>query len=437
MYKFFILFLFYTFYLYPDTNALLQEVVSNHPEVLSLDFTKKEKVSESKHSNLYPDPKIGIAFRNYPYIGANKMSLSDKAYNLPGMTGVEYSISQEIPYPEKIKASSEVIRAEGLKYEYLTESMKNRIGYSFLNTIVRLKSSQKKMEYNQSIIKLFSSLKNIESYQVSTGKTNISNVLSFQVKETLSESRQIELDTEIQASISELDYFKTTDKLKKENVFDVNIEDYFLGKTSILKEQSIFSLLEESPDYKTIQAQIKKNKLEQKVASIQHYPDTEVFVSLMKRRNRIFMIQDGPLDYGIGDMPEFRGDLFSFGVNMRVPVWSLLKNKSLRSKTKNSILSSSKEQEKILLSIHSGLKKELNNWKGIEKQLELYDKKLIPQLEKTISIMNSSYSSGRIELKDISIANIELLELYIKRQELLEKKYYSMLTALYYVNRIL
>ena len=56
-----------TVVIYPqEVDIQLENLISLHPEIKSLDAELNSKRANAGHETTYPDPKIGVAFRNYP-----------------------------------------------------------------------------------------------------------------------------------------------------------------------------------------------------------------------------------------------------------------------------------------------------------------------------------------------------------------------------------
>jgi cobalt-zinc-cadmium efflux system outer membrane protein len=135
-------------------------------------------------------------------------------------------------------------------------------------------------------------------------------------------------------AIASLEYFKT-DNTNLAKILEVDVSKYLLEKLAFVKseKQNLKLNLVENPNYKLASVAIERAKNESKLSSILHAPDTEIFFAYMKRRNQIVTVDNGPLDYRIMDNTEYRGNLFSFGINVRVPVWSFFSSHDLKERS--------------------------------------------------------------------------------------------------------
>jgi outer membrane protein TolC len=417
----FILFFQLTTLIYSEElDTVLNSLLTNHPEIASLNSELNSKRANAGHETTYPDPKIGIAFRNYP---TRSYSLNNKAYDTPSMTGIEYSISQEIPFPGKLTLQGKASRFIEMEFLHFSKSRKNQFLMEYLSQLVRLKSAEKKIIFNDLIRKTLESQKTISASTFATGNSALSKTLKLQVEGTLSQEREIELTRDKKNAIGSLEYFKT-DNVDLAKIREADTGKYFIDKLNLIKseKQNLKLGLIENPNYKLASVAIERAKNESKLASIMHAPDTEIFFAYMKRRNQIVTVDNGPLNYQVMDNTEYRGDLFSFGMNVRVPVWSFFSSRELKERATENTKSKAFELERNKLFLESSFDKLFITLESIEAQIELHQKRLIPELKKSLTALSSQYASGKTDLIEVLTAKIELEKAHITEEELQEKK---------------
>ena len=418
-----------TVVIYPqEVDIQLENLISLHPEIKSLDAELNSKRANAGHETTYPDPKIGVAFRNYP---TRSYTPNDRAYDTPSMTGIEYSISQEIPFPGKLTLQGKASRFIEMEFLHFAKSRKNQFLLEYLSQLVRLKSSEKKIILKDLIRKTLESQKTISASTFATGNSALSKTLKLQVEGTVSQEREIEFTRDKKNAIASLEYFKT-DNTNLAKILEVDVSKYLLEKLAFVKseKQNLKLNLVENPNYKLASVAIERAKNESKLSSILHAPDTEIFFAYMKRRNQIVTVDNGPLDYRIMDNTEYRGNLFSFGINVRVPVWSFFSSHDLKERSQENTKSKTFELERNKLFLESNFDKLFVTLESLESQIELYQKKLLPELSKSLSALSSQYGSGKIDLIEVLGLKIELQKAYISETELLEKKAITILLIL-------
>lgn len=403
-----------------DLEVVINDLINTHPEIQSLQSELKSKAANANHETTYPDPKIGIAFRNYP---TRSYSLNDRAYDTPSMTGIEYSISQEIPFPGRLTLQGKASKLNEIEFSHFSKSRKNQFVLEYISSLVRLKSSERKILLNDLIRKTLESQKTISSSTYATGNSALSKTLKLQVEATRSQEREIEFIRDKKDALASLEYFKTENS-DLNRISQTDTGKFLSEKTNLIKreKQNLKQRLLENPNYKLSSVAIERSKNESKLSSLLHAPDTEVFFAYMKRRNQIITVDNGPLNYQIMDNTEYRGDLFSFGVNVRVPVWSFFSNHDLKERSTENTKSKTFELERNKLFLESNFDKLIATLESIDSQLELYEKRLIPELNKSLSALSSQYGTGKIDLIEVLSAKLELQNSYISEEELLEKK---------------
>lgn len=416
-----------------DISTKINQLLSSHPEILSLESELSAKKANTGHETTYPDPKIGIAFRNYP---TRNYSFNDRSPDTPSMTGIEYSISQEIPFPGKLTLQGKTSKLNELEFANYVESKKNQFAFEYLSNQIRLGSAEKKVQMNDMIKKTLESQKVISSSSVITGNSNLSRGLKWQIEVTLSKEKEIEYIRDKKNAIASLTYFKS----EKNNpiLSEDEFQNFLNQKNAYIKsiKKNYKGRLMDNPNYKLASVAVERAKNESKIASLMHAPDTEIFFAYMKRRNQIVTVDNGPLNYQIMDNTEYRGDLFTVGMNVRVPVWSFFSNSDLKNRSSEATKSKSYELEKNLLFLESSFEKLLVTYESLESQISLHTKNLIPELERSLSALSSGYSSGKIDLLEVLLTKIEIQKAHLSQLELEERRDLTLLMLLELTNSI-
>jgi cobalt-zinc-cadmium efflux system outer membrane protein len=209
-----------------ELDILIEDLITTHPEIQSLQSELKSKAAGANHETTYPDPKIGVAFRNYP---TRSYTPNDRAYDTPSMTGIEYSISQEIPFPGKLTLQGKASKLIEMEFLHFAKSRKNQFLLEYLSQLVRLKSSEKKIILNDLIRKTLESQKTISASTFATGNSALSKTLKLQVEGTVSQEREIEFTRDKKNAIASLEYFKT-DNTNLAKILEVDVSKYLLEK---------------------------------------------------------------------------------------------------------------------------------------------------------------------------------------------------------------
>ncbi|PJZ70218.1 transporter [Leptospira perolatii] len=412
-------------------EEILQILAQEHPESRSLAGLSHAHKSHSDASGILPDPKIGFAYRNFPV--RNGPSLSDKAPDTPTMTGIELSVSQEFPFPGKLgteKRISKIMENEA-NLSYLVGV--NRLLGDFLIRLNRIKRAEKKRQINNRIVELLGAQRSISESYYSSGGIPLTGAIKASIAKTEAMERETELATVQRDLSAQLKYYEIPNQLSVSELSNLDLdrffEESFLKLNNIAVNTSGYSI-EETPDYKIGIAEEKRLTEQAKLAKYSIAPQTEVFFSYMKRRSQTFAIDKGPLQYGPMDVTEYRGDLFSFGVNMRVPVWSALNWSSVTGESEHFAAAGKDSAEKVKAQISSELQRNLELLRGISNQIQIVEKKLIPEMERAVRVSSTLYAPGKASIQDTLMAQAEVWNAKIRLEDLKEKKNETIITTL-------
>lgn len=414
-----------------DPNEILEILASEHPEAKSLAGIYQAHKSHTEASGILPDPKIGFAYRNYPT--RNGYSLGgDKALDTPTMTGIEISVSQEFPFPGKLGTEKKISRFMQNEASFAFLSGVNRILGDFFSRLNRLQHSERKKTLNDKILTVLNAQKSISESAYSYGGSTLSGVLKATVARTEALEKDTEYSTTLKDLKAQLGYYQLEGKISLKDFSSIDTDSYLETRFSELEAllEKEAALVENSPDYK-IQAEEEKRLKEQaKLTKFSLAPQTEVFFSYMKRRSQTFALDQGPLNYGLMDTTEYRGDLFSLGINMRVPVWSALNWSSITGETEHLAEVGKDSVEKTKNQILSELNRNLSTVKGISDQIRLVEKRLIPELEKSVRAGSYQFSTGKSNVQETLLAQTEILNARIRLEDLKERKNESIINSL-------
>ncbi|TGK13297.1 TolC family protein [Leptospira stimsonii] len=419
-----------------DVRSILELVAKEHPEAKSLGHLTHAHQSHSDATGILPDPKIGVAYRNFPT--RNGYSLNDRPLDTPTMTGVEFSLSQEFPFPGKLGSEQKIsiYMEKEAGFRYLSGI--NRLLGDFLSKLNRFQRLQNKKELNSKILQILSSQKNISESYYSSGNVSLAGSIKASIAKTESFEKETEYNTNLKDLFSQLSYFRIQDKLSFEDFSSLDLDRYFKeNESKILSFANSFeSAARANPDYRSFLTEEKRLKESAKLSKLSLLPQTEVFVSYMNRRNQNFSIDRGPLDYRIMDTTEYRGDLFSFGINMRIPVWSALKWESITGQYEREADAGKESAEKVKMQVISDLNRNFELIRGYETQIEIIQRKLIPELERAVRANASLYVPGKASPLDILSTQVEVIQARIRKEDLIERKNESFINILQILSQI-
>ncbi|ALO25642.1 TolC family protein [Leptospira borgpetersenii] len=413
-----------------SVEEVLALIAEEHPEAKSLEYLMHSHKLHMEASGILPDPKIGVVYKNYP--ARNGYALNDRQLDTPTMTGVEFSVSQEFPFSGKLSSEQKISKFTEREASLTYVSGINQIFWDFLSKLNRFQRLKNKMKLNRKTIDLLSAQKNVAQGYYSSGNISLADAFKPAIAKTESLERETEYATNLKDLSSQLSYFQIGDRLSKNELSSLDLDSYFKeNEYRVLSLQgSIENSATENPDYKAFLVEEKRLKESVRLSKFSILPQTEVFVSYIKRKSQTFALDRGPLDYRLMDTTEYKGDLFSFGVTMKVPFWSALKWGSITGQYEKQADAGKESAEKARKQIVSELQRNFELIRGVGKQLEILQKQLIPELEKSVQANSNLYLPGKTKLQDALVAQVEVINAKIRKEDLYERKNESILNIL-------
>lgn len=413
-------------------ESKIQMILKLHPEVSRKFLESKEKLFRSKHADVFPDPKIGFAYRSYPYrSGLN----TDRARpDTPGMTGNEYSFSQEVPFPGKLKLEKEILKSDSDLDYWNAIWLQNEFLKSYFETVLSISTIEREIVDLHKIEKQFYTKGKLESTQYVSQNTNISNLLRTKnslekIKDRILE-KKILLE-ELKKTVLFFDSLEEGIKISEEEIIQ-----YLSTKELALETELSSQSLDKIPQIKFADINQSKAIQEAKKEEILHLPDFEVFVSYMQRRSKPFLLDSGPLNIAIMDNPEFSGDLWSAGVTIRVPVWSLSKIKDLNQSNSLKVERLQREKERERLRVKTEYLSTAEVWRGSKFRLENFKKNLLPTLQNSIKTSLANYSKGDSKLGESYDFIADSLEIQSQYHQIQFNRWMSVVKLLLLTNNL-
>lgn len=412
------------------SEELFLQLIEAHPQTQALKTQVQSKYYESEHEGVYPDPKFGIAFRNYPYRG--RLELKDNQVDTPGMTGIEYGISQEIPYPTRLPKTKllKVYEYQELQTQYELEV--NTFISELLKALVDYKTSENVIQLFESYAKLTESIQKTSSNEYLTGKKQLGSITKVHIDKLQAQESILDWDSKRLSSLNKIHYYATNPKPNVESILEFPYIP-FLEKLEKTLENS--NTLSDIPILKQAELSLKKAQVKKELGELEHLPDFEVFFSYMTRRRPSYMLSNGAVStlkgsWELMDYNEFRGPLFSFGATVRVPVWSLGKTKDLNLANEFSKKSAELNLQKLKKYIETETQSTKGELRNLSKRIQFMEKTHIQALNQNFISIKSNYQTGKASLSDVLLAQLEILNLQIEIEILKAKRFQVLISLL-------
>lgn len=416
-----------------NIEGKIANILKTHPEVSLKFLESKEKEFRSKHADVYPDPKIGFAYRSYPY--RSGFNTDRVRPDTPSMTGKEYSISQEIPFPGKLDLEKRILKSDS-ELDYWTGVwVQNEFVRSYFELVLSIAAVEREVSDLEKLKKQLQTKVRLESSQYITSQFKISNILKTNNNIEKIKDRIIERTIVLKELKQSLEYYGN--HIGSSQITEEEIIEYLSKQEKFIEEELSQNSISKIPTIQYAEVNQSKAIQESKKEELLHFPDFEVFVSYMERRRKPFLLDSGPLNVAIMDNPEFVGDLWSAGVTVRLPVWSLSKVNELNQSNAIKISRLQKEKEKERKRVQSEYYVTFEAWRGNLQRLHNFQSNLLPTLQKNVKTSLSSYSKGETALGESYDLISEAMELQSQFHQVQFRRWASVLKLLQLTNHLL
>lgn len=401
-----------------SAHEIFQKLFLKHPQTQAIQAEISSKYYEAEHEGVYPDPKISFAFRNYPYTG--NLELKDNRPDTPGMTGIEYGISQEILYPSRLPKAKQLkfleYRLAQIQYEIET----NTLSAEVFKSIIEYKSAENIIKILESYSKLLESIQKTSNAEYVVGKKQLGSISKTHIEKLNIQESILEWNSKKLSNLSKLKYFSIEPEIQEKDFLNLS---YIAILDDLEKELEKSNTLDEIPILKQAQLILKKSQIKKELGEIEHFPDAEVFLSYMKRKRPEYMLSNGRIstlkgNWEIMDYNEFRGDLFSFGVNLKVPVWSLSKIKDLNQSNEFNKKKAELELQKLTRLVKSQVQAQRIELETLHKQIHFMEKEHLQSLLQNLSSYKSNYQTGKVSFVEVLLTQAEIFNLKVQIENL-------------------
>lgn len=424
----------------------LLSALESHPEFLSLEESAKAYYYDSETKGILPDSKIGLAYRSYPVRGKNPLAPDLKnREDLPAMSGREWMISQEIPYPEKLRSEKKIAYWSYLSEKERVALAKNELIRDLYLLLIEKSILENEIRDWKSVLSIQTSLSRISNAGFITGRESTYATLRDQNDLLRTKEKLIDLETDLSVVNASIDYFISLQKSSSPN--QVSASPQLWEDMQILLDTKIGSLIEkarenpeqlslQNPNSKRLETEIQLALENENRDNLTYFPDSEIFIAYMERNSKLFRVSQNPINSGsIMPSDEFSGDLLSFGVTLRVPTWSWSVKQELNQKNRSEKTKELQAKKALDKKLSTEIFKLVQSIQGAERMIEYYEKELLPSLERSSRIQAGSGSSTG-DSGSILRLRMEYQTAVAIQNDLKRKKYQSIVSLLELTNEL-
>ena len=119
----------------------IQQLNQRHPRVQERALQLAASLDEASYrGSVYPDPMLGISFRNLPYKRNLPIILDQEP-----MTGIEYMLTQPIPFPGRLSAEAEIADLGARASRLRLALEKNTVTREFLLALIEFRNASESL----------------------------------------------------------------------------------------------------------------------------------------------------------------------------------------------------------------------------------------------------------------------------------------------------
>ena len=364
-----------------NLSQLIDKAIADNPEVKASDARWQMFRTRIVQARALEDPMLMLKIQN----GMVKDPLN---FKMDQMTQKVIGISQQLPFWGKRDLKAEVAAKEADSYKWQVEERKLELRRMVAETYYQLYFTDKSreiLEKNIAIIDVFITLAETK-YSVGQGaqqdifKAQVERSKMLEMGITLKQQRK-----SLQANLNALLYRPADTPVGL-------IPNFEIKPVALSADELRTMALENRPILKSLNSQIDKGKVGQKLAQKEFYPDFNVSFEYMQRDR--FDMSDG-------------ADMYSLGVTFNLPVQKQ-RRQAMVAESSSEITMATEEVNATKNSIDAGISDLLAQMERRKKLVELYRTGIIPQAEQSLESASIGYRVNNVDFLTLQDNRITL-----------------------------
>jgi len=364
-----------------NLSQLIDKAIADNPEVKASDARWQMFRTRIVQARALEDPMLMLKIQN----GMVKDPLN---FKMDQMTQKVIGISQQLPFWGKRDLKAEVAAKEADSYKWQVEERKLELRRMVAETYYQLYFTDKSreiLEKNIAIIDVFITLAETK-YSVGQGaqqdifKAQVERSKMLEMGITLKQQRK-----SLQANLNALLYRPADTPVGL-------IPNFEIKPVALSADELRTMALENRPILKSLNSQIDKGKVGQKLAQKEFYPDFNVSFEYMQRDR--FDMSDG-------------ADMYSLGVTFNLPVQKQ-RRQAMVAESSSEITMATEELNATKNTIDAGISDLLAQMERRKKLAELYRTGIIPQAEQSLESASIGYSVNKVDFLTLQDNRITL-----------------------------
>lgn len=370
-------------------DRLLIEISTHHPVVRSMALrAAAERDMATAADWSYPDPTLGVVWSNIPY----KQDLRIERDRTP-MSGIEVQLSQPIPFPGRLSTEAGLADIAARATLLQLSIAKNNLSLGFLEDASHAAVLDQLHRLTENYSARFRLVASSARTRYSVGRGSLADVSQAELTAGQFAERARRFRGQRDARLAMLNYYwpqsngdARTHQQWIAGLHGESAEQWQEYRQQIVREIKANPqlLLDRAPGVRLVALQRKAAREEQNLARFAYLPDFEVFAAYRQRER----VEDDP---AIGE------DFYSFGMRMRVPLWSALGAGSQVSASAQRADAAQLEHSSAIDRLRARIAALQSELASAEDRLQSYEGQLIPRAKRARDSAQLAYRTGRAD----------------------------------------
>ena len=358
--------------------------LAGHPKIAAARFRVQAAMSRVPQASALADPMLNNNF--FPIASNAQQTASGRMQN-------SISLSQQVPWPEKLKAKAAIACREVSIAQAEVASVQREVTeigtVGVLRALVRRSKVSDILDENQ---KLVADLIRASEARYRSGGSQ-QDVVNAEIQRERLTQQQLELLSQRAAAQAELAAL-----LQQPQSLVLNVDPELSLAQLPARLDELVALAEQcNPELRGLGFQIQRDIQKQRLAKLQRYSDLQFSggYDFMTTGAAISPVADGV-------------DNISFGVGFTLPIYRNKINAGI-SESAAEIANSAQLREAEQLSIAGRLRRLLSEIDALDQQRTLYAERIVPRAEQALEIALSEYTVGKTTFVQLTDNYTELL----------------------------
>ncbi len=370
-------------------DSLMAEVLRANPDLLAAKLRYQAFEAKVPQAGSLPDPMFKAVSSNLP--------IDSWSLDQTPMSGIEFMLSQKIPFPGKMGLARKMVRSLAQKSKEDYHSIKNFLLSQLKQNYYQFYLLQKSIEITQENKLLIEDFARIASTKYSVGKGIQQDVLKAQVEVSKMMDQLIVLQERkkvVQAKILVLLNRDPQDHLGEP-------EDLTFRKLDLSEEDLQNLAISTNPGLRGMNLLVRASESSYRLARREYFPD---FTFSLSYRLREKVRMD----------PARGKDFFSASASINVPLYFWSKQKKKVQQKSFDLESFCQKYEGMKNNLKLGVSKLFYSLNRFKDQIQLYQTAILPQAQQSLESAKSGYQVGKVDFLTLLNNQVTLYNFQIK-----------------------